>query len=120
MGQHDSQISALYKALEARRGLTRGILAFLVVTLTTIIAAFTIAHCQKAAAIAEMNERLNLMKINNSLLEDNFGFLRRFINQTIEKLENRPLEKLRSRVQALENMKTEPGSSKNAGHLASR
>ena len=95
MEQHDSQISALYKALEARRGLTRGILAFLVVILTTIIAAFTIAHCQKAAAIAEMNERL-------------------------EKLENRPLEKLRSRVQALENMKTEPGSSKNAGHLASR
>ena len=116
MGQHDSQISALYKALEARRGLTRGILAFLVVILTTIIAAFTIAHCQKAAAIAEMNERLN----SHSHLEDNFGFLRRFINQTIEKLENRPLEKLRSRVQALENMKTEPGSSKNAGHLASR
>ena len=101
MVQHNSHISALYKALEARRGLTQWILAILVIILTIIIATFTITHFEKTADIAEMNGELNLMKMNISLAEDNFESR----IQAFEKLENRVgvLEKLESRIQELDS-----------------
>ena len=109
--QHNSHISALYKALEARRGLTQWILAILVIILTTIIATFTIAHFEKTADIAAMNGELNLMKMNISLAENNF----KSRIQALEKLENRVgvLEKLEIRIQALETLENRVGALEN-------